>query len=588
MMRPAPLRFSLFLTFLALSVGQALGAEKSALELLPPSTLAYLEVPAPGAVFDLALDHPLMRKIEAVPEFREALARPEWQRVEKVLAHFERTLAMDRRQAARSLTSGGLYVGFDLPSQGVVALVQTADEKLAAKTRDTVIELIRADAKAKGRPDPVEEDELRGVKVAEVNKLLLAAVGKWLFVTNKRLLAFLVLENYFGTGGDSLAKNTQFQTVRAARPGAPAAWAYVDLRIPRQMGALAAAAKKKSNNPALELLAGGVIGLLPDASYATAALDLDATRIKLTATLPGDASQIAKAREFYFARDGKGGAPPLLAPPGTLLTLSTWRDFGSFWRHAPDLFDDRINARMTEAEGKLTTFFAGRNFRDDILGNLEPGLEIVVARQEFPPGEITPAIKLPAVGAVFRLKQPEATSRVFKVTFQSFVGFLNIVGGMKKIEPLELNMEQSGETLVVSTRYLPSPESEAAARRGEAGLHFNASPTAIFSQDRFILASAQPLARQLADLAEKGLSPAEELNSQLVASGPAIQQSLADNRETLVSRNMLTKGHSRPAAEQEIDGLLALANHLHGLALSLATHDQELRLSLELSLAAGQ
>ena len=71
-------------------------------------------------------------------------------------------------------------------------------------------------------------------------------------------------------------------------------------------------------------------------------------------------------------------------PQGTLLTLSTYRDFASLWRHAPDLFDERINAKLAEAESGLATFFAGRNFRDEILGNLQPGVQIVVARQEFP------------------------------------------------------------------------------------------------------------------------------------------------------------------------------------------------------------
>ena len=121
--------------------------------------------------------------------------------------------------------------------------------------------------------------------------------------------------------------------------------------------------------------------------------------------LPADPREIAKSREFYFGPEEPGSAASLAAK-GTLLTLSTYRDFASLWRHAPDLFDEGINAKLAEAESGLTTFFAGRNFRDEILGNLEPGLQLVVARQQFPQAGVTPAIKLPAAAAVFRMKEP--------------------------------------------------------------------------------------------------------------------------------------------------------------------------------------
>ena len=57
---------------------------------------------------------------------------------------------------------------------------------------------------------------------------------------------------------------------------------------------------------------------------------------------------------------------------------------------------------MAEAESGLATFFGGRNFRDEILGNLQPGLQLVVARQQFPQAGVTPAIKLPAAAVVLR------------------------------------------------------------------------------------------------------------------------------------------------------------------------------------------
>src|SRR5205823_1437577 len=147
----------------------------------------------------------------------------------------ENKLGMKWRQAIEPLTKGGIYVGFDLPTQGVAVLVQTEDETLAKKALDTVIELSRAEFKAKGhRDDPVKTDELRGVAIYTIANAEFAVMGKWLLVTNKRLLLAMVLENYLGSG-TSLAADEQFQTVLKSRPAESAAWMYVDLRVLRTL-----------------------------------------------------------------------------------------------------------------------------------------------------------------------------------------------------------------------------------------------------------------------------------------------------------------------------------------------------------------
>jgi hypothetical protein len=64
---------------------------------------------------------------------------------------------------------------------------------------------------------------------------------------------------------------------------------------------------------------------------------------------------------------------------------------------------------------------------------------------------ITPAIKLPAAAAVVRMKHPGETSRLFKITFQSFVGFLNIAAAQKGVGPLEMNTEKIGDALMISS-----------------------------------------------------------------------------------------------------------------------------------------
>lgn len=559
-------------------------AEKSAAELLPGSIVGYAEIPQPGKLLDLVLDHPLAKQIEHTPEYQQALKAPQYEQGLALLKQVEDKLGMPWREAARSLTSGGTYIGFDLPTQGVVSMSQAADEALAAKAQTTSLDLIRQITAAQGQPDPIKEEEHRGVKIYKIGDAYSAVLGRWLISSNKQVLISMVLENHFADG-ETLAEDKQFQDVLKARGQQPAAWLYVDLRVIRLTGALKKALNKKSDNPPAEVLAGGILGAIPDAAYVTASLEVDASRIKLTASLPCKAEEVAKTREFYFGPEASGRAPALLRPNNTLLTVSTYRDFASLWRHAPDLFDEGINAKFAEAEGNLTTFFAGRNFRDDILGNLEPGMQIVVAKQEFPQSGITPQIKLPAGALVVRMKKAEETSRMFKITFQSLVGFLNVVGGMNGLDPLEQNTEKVGDALVISSAYLPPLKEES---KSDAALHYNASPTIAFVGDRFILASARPLAIDLIEHVRTDAPAGSNVNTELALDGRTALAALSDNRGPLVAQNMLEKGHDRAAAEKEIDAVLHAAKHIQGSSLQLTTDKDHLQLSVEVVLSAAK
>jgi hypothetical protein len=559
-------------------------ADKIAPELLPASIVGYLEVPQPGQIVDLVLDHSLTAEIIKAPEYQQALQTPDYQKFAATLKQLEDRLGMKWREAAGSLTSGGLTVGFDLPTRGTVALAQAKDEGLAAKAHAALVQLAQETAKEQGNPAAIKQDEHRGVEVYSAGEAHSATVGKWLIFANKKPLVLAVLDTYHSQG-ETLAADSQFQQVAKSRPQSPAAWLYIDLRVLRLTGILKNALNKKSDNPPAEILAGGVLGALPDAPYVTAALDLSPTQIKLTTTLPCDPKAVAKSREFYLGPEAAGRAPPLLATKGTLLSLSTYRDFASLWRHAPDLFDEGINAKFAEAESGLTTIFAGRNFRDEILANVEPGVQIVVARQEFPQEGVTPAIKLPAAAAVFRMRDPAQTARIFKITFQSVIGFLNVAGAQNGVDPLDFNSERFGDVLVVSSGYLPPKDEKA---RGEAGLHYNASPTVAFVGDRFILASAKPIAMQLVEQVQRHEQAAAGANTTARLDGQVGLAALAENREPLVAQNMLQKGHDRTAAEQEIDRVLAALKVFEGASLDLAVADAKLELTAEIRLAGSK
>ncbi|MCI0358706.1 MAG: DUF3352 domain-containing protein, partial [Planctomycetaceae bacterium] len=311
-----------------LLVAGASAADKTAAELLPASVVVYVDVSQPGKSLDTVLDHPLMAEVLKAPEYQRALETPQYQQFAAVLRRFEERLGMKWRDAASGLTRGGLAGGFDLPTRGVVVLAQAESDELAKKAQSALVDMALEIAKQQGQDGAVRQDEHRGTAIHGAGEAHLAAVGKWLVLSNKKALVLSVIDNS-QSQGETLAADEQFQAVFKTRPTSAAAWLYGDLRVLRLTGILRNALNKKSNNPPAEILAGGVLGALPDAPYVTASLDLTASRLALRTSLPCDPKAVAKTREFYLGPEAAGRAPPLLRPSGTLLSLASYRDFAS-------------------------------------------------------------------------------------------------------------------------------------------------------------------------------------------------------------------------------------------------------------------
>src|SRR5688572_17969519 len=75
-------------------LGTVAAAEKTATELLPGSIVGYLEVPQPGKILDVVLDHPLAKEIEQQPEYQQALETPQYQQLQAATKLVEDRLGM--------------------------------------------------------------------------------------------------------------------------------------------------------------------------------------------------------------------------------------------------------------------------------------------------------------------------------------------------------------------------------------------------------------------------------------------------------------------------------------------------------------
>ena len=442
----------------------------------------------------------------------------------------EKQLGMSWRDAAETLAEGGVTLAFDAKTQGVVVLVKSHDEQGLTKARDTLLRLASNGAKEKGNEGPVKQASYRDVDVYKLDKALLATKGRWAIITNKPKLGRQVVDNLLDGAKTSLAGSAEFIAARKAIADKPLLWAVIRTMPLRNTGIAKTLLADKSENPAAEILLGGVLDTLKKTPYVTAALYSDKQQTRLTLSTPHNPAWTSKPRAFYFGSDGKGRAPRPLEPQGTILSIRAHRDLGAIWQSAPDLFDENANAQLAQADSNLSTFFSGKEFGREILGSLGPELQIVVARRDGSAKDTpSPAIKLPAGAIVFQLKEPKKMGRQLRVTFQSIIGFLNIVGGQQKRPPLEASSQKLGTATIVSTHYL-TEDSDKPGK--EAEIYYNFTPSIALAGDRFIVSSTRGLATQLAKLVQKQSSGPKPAPSDR-AENAAIRLNVQGVREAL-------------------------------------------------------
>jgi hypothetical protein len=239
-----------------------------------------------------------------------------------------------------------------------------------------------------------------------------------------------------------------------------------------------------------------------------------------------------------------------------------------------------MNDELAKADANLTTFFAGKDFGEDILGAFGPSMQILVNRQDFENVLPKPALRLPSFALAGRLENAEETRTELRRTFQSFVGFLNVIGAMQGNPQLDQNIEFHRDEKIYTTAFVPESDEKDSER---ARIHFNFSPTLAFLDDRFFIASTTQLAKDLMDAAhEEQTTRVEPSNTAIKLNAKALGESLNDNRDQLVAQNMIKKGQTREESQREIGMLLELLGLFKGVSFDMKTTGGELKLELSI------
>ncbi len=551
--------------------------------LFPETTVVWAEFDSLG---DL-LSHPIRNQIQSTATFKELWKSPEVVKLRGGITLAELALGDRLESVATKLTQGGVVLAIDAKTEGLVLISRTESSEWLSEYLGRLLKLARDDAKNKSQDDPVKQANYRGVDAYEFNDIIIAAIEDRLLLTNKSDLGKTIIDRWKDSKSDSnLASKKSFADERQSRKaeGSYASstheigWLWVDVQALRDKGIAKELFAGKAKDFGAELILGGLLSTLNKTPSITGNLSLEGSTVKLRMQSPHDPSWVGEERAYFVGSADRGNALPLLMPEGAVASLSTYRDVSQMWLRAGDLFNQEVNDQLAQADNTLTTLFSGRDFGEEILGAMEPEMRLVASRQEYAEGAPVPAIKLPGFALVATLKDPNKMRPELKRIFQSFIGFLNIVGAMEGQAQFDMNMESENGMQFISATYVPEVDRKSS---DEAPIQFNFSPCLAFSGEIAVLSSSIPLAKQLAAEVAKAPKDGQGSNPQETKPGTktntlvdldvqALKQILLDNRRQLVSQNVLEKGHSRKDAEKEIDTLLSILELFDRSSLSLS------------------
>jgi Protein of unknown function (DUF3352) len=562
----------------------AVADTRNAIELLPPGMIAFAEILKPYDVLSAVYDHKLARRLESLEQVRAAMQKKQYLEFKAVVAIIESQMGLPWRRIVEQATGGGLYVATDASPTGAIILARATDNTIHANLLATLTKLASQDAKGKGKPDPVKIQDYRGIKVYTVEKTRFAVVEDWLVITNNDKLGKQIVDRIRDKPETSLASDPQFAKAHRSMGASTIAWVYVNAAALRDAGVGKDLLSGNAQNPLAELFLGGILNALHHTPYVTLALESGDRHVRLSISAPYDREWAKDSREYYFGPEGKGAAPPQIFVDDTIVSVSSYRDVAAMWRGAGDLFNEQMNEELAKADSGLTTLFGGKDFGEDILGAFRPETQVVVARQHFAKGQPVPDIQLPAFAIIAEMKDPEKMRPELRRTFQSLIGFANIVGAMNGQPQLDLDMEKSGDTQFVTSSYLPDPKAKDSK---VVKLNYNFSPSIAFAGERFVVASTNALAHSLAtaSVSERPARDADRVvNANAELRFDPLQNILKDNRGQLVAQNMLKEGHTKDEADRDVAILLELIGWFDHLGLAVDTAPSELRVTLDLAM----
>lgn len=574
-LRAAVALIVLVATFSYSGVSEVTAQEKtdSASQFFPPSTAMFVEIADPPQLIDAVMNHRLRQKVEEMDQVQQFVKSPQFAMAMMGKELLEKQLGCTWDTALRNVTSEGLYLGFDAKTQGLALMFQSEDEADLKKTAETFLNMATLAAQRDGGEAPYKVTQYRDCKVADFGDFLIARKGTWFLAANNKDLAKQIANAMSDSGQECVADQAWYQEVKKSQADEPV-WLAVNLDVIRDAGVAKELFSGSVDDPGAELLLGGVLDGLKNAAHLSANFRLDES-VQVNLALPFKEEWASSTREFFYGPSLKGKAPKLVEVKNSIASLTTYRDFGSWWLAKEDLFSERVIAQMAEFDSQISTLLAGLDFGEEFLGGLESGVQLLVVEHEAEEG-YEPDIKLPGFAIVAELKD-EKFARKVRVAYKNMIGIFNLNLGMEGQTQLDTTTEKLDGISLTSAEYLFEEGAE------DGLLLYNFSPSIAFVEKYTVVASTRKLALEVAEQMRAGnFQSATESNTRLNLDAQQLHQILKLNKEALVANNMVSEGNSRGEAETQIDALLLIAGLVKAATMDFQVRKDEMNLSFEL------
>ncbi len=569
----------LALVMAALSIASAARAgEPKGSRWVAADAILYGETSRPGTLLDRLLSDRSTGLIKAFPSYEKTLNRPEVKLGRGVVDFVARSFGTTWDRGLRDLAGGGIVfaVEGDKSAERIFLVITPLDPSLLDKVHAKVLEMARADAKIKGKPDPITVSDDAGTTVYSLSPTEAHAIHDGaLIVANGPTTLRKVLERARkDTGSASLMDDPTFADRRKAADPEALAWGFARTDRLRAIDPNRFAGGKPDAGAIFVF--GPWLEAIQKGEWATLGLTWTEDRLtaELCASAPKGGYPAALAR--YFPPKGQGSSRPI-SPPNTIASGSLWRDFSSIWEVRAEILPPEAVQGLAQLDTQAGTFFGGRDFGTGVLGAVGDHWNFVLADQDFTNAELVPETKFPAFAAVLELKpDDEEFAQRLMAAFQSFIGLANLGAAQTKAPPLMLGSEQVDGLTISTSKFQP----EIGRPKGEPiNNRYNFTPSAVRVGDRFVISSSLGLARDMVKTLREPPSPSTSVLL-AEADGPAIARLTEKNRGFLVTRNMLEKGNAKDQAEAEIDFLVSFLRYLGHATLSLDNSDSSFAVKL--------
>lgn len=552
-------------------------------EWIPPDAVICVELNRPKALLDLLTGEKMTRAVTGQAIYQKQAMNPKFMEMINLIRFLEISLDTSWREGLAQIMGGGITLAV-CPNDTVLAIIEAEDEQMLIRAHDLLLTLARSDAQEKGRPDRIASAEYLGVTGWTTDgQEAHALIGKRLLIANKAEGLKTMLELRHRKAHDALAAQAKYKAAgQAVGPGA-AGRVYVNLAPIKGIPDVANLLKQDKSNPLASLFFAGLIEALRHASWLALGLDVQDSGMVLRAYVDGQETNPAGTAAFALPSQAGQGAMPNLAVPRRIAAFSFYRDLYRFYAAKDDLFPERTS-QLIFFENMMGIFFSGRDLTEEVLKETRPELRFVIAEQAYDPNAGVPQIQLPAFAAVLRLRNPQNFDEVVEEAWQKAVGLVNFTRGQQAMPGLIIDRPEHGGTKLTLAYF-----SRAGIEETE-NLHarFNFRPSLALPHDYLILSSTDHLARDLITAvnqeSQAATGPLAGRHSLACLDGVQLGSILKANYQTLVRQNMVKEGKTAAEAEAAIDVLIALAEFVKYVDLSMGTDSAQTQARLELQL----